>query len=116
MSERDCNRCLYATRDGGCASWDCNFISIAEAEQALVRAEMSLPQYLDDDHIVKHENDMVTMNYNTYQDLLEPKRGRWIEKKDFIYCSECGEGYDAIYKIDYRYCPNCGTRMEASDD
>lgn len=32
MSDRDCNRCLYATRDGGCASWDCNFISIAEAE------------------------------------------------------------------------------------
>ena len=32
MNDRDCNRCLYATRDGGCASWDCNFISIAEAE------------------------------------------------------------------------------------
>lgn len=32
MSDRDCNNCLYATRDGGCASWDCNYISIAEAE------------------------------------------------------------------------------------
>ena len=44
---------------------------------------------------------------------VEPVRhGRWLEKKDFIYCSECGEGYDAIHKIDYRYCPNCGARME----
>ena len=30
----DCNRCLYATRDGGCASWGCNFISMEEAEEA----------------------------------------------------------------------------------
>lgn len=39
------------------------------------------------------------------------RHGRWIEKKDFIYCSECDEGFDAIYKIDYRFCPNCGARM-----
>lgn len=45
-----------------------------------------------------------------------PKRGRWIEKKDFIYCSECGDGFDAIYKIDYRFCPNCGARMEEDED
>jgi hypothetical protein len=43
---------------------------------------------------------------------VKPKRGRWLEKKDFIYCSECGDGFDAINKIDYRYCPNCGARME----
>lgn len=44
------------------------------------------------------------------------KRGRWIEKKDFIYCSECDDGFDAIYKIDYRFCPNCGARMEGIDE
>lgn len=73
MSDRDCNNCLYATRNGGCASWDCNFISIADAE---------------------------------------PKIGRWIEKKDFIYCSECAEGFDIFNKLDFVFCPNCGARME----
>lgn len=58
-------------------------------EPSLVGTQMSLPQYLDDGDIVKHENDMVTMNYNTYQDLLEPKRGRWIAGAEVIRCKDC---------------------------
>ena len=105
MSDRDCNRCLYATRDGGCASWDCNFISISEAERALVRAEMSLP---------------------------EPKTGRWIiGNKTSVFdlagvetwavritCSECSFSLNFVegHTAQYRFCPSCGARMEASDD
>ena len=32
--ERDCNKCLWATRDGGCASWDCEFVSKQDAYDA----------------------------------------------------------------------------------
>lgn len=32
--ERDCNRCIWATRDGGCASWDCEFIAKRDAATA----------------------------------------------------------------------------------
>lgn len=31
---RDCNKCLWATRDGGCASWNCEFIPMNEAAKA----------------------------------------------------------------------------------
>lgn len=30
----DCNKCVWGTRDGGCASWDCEFIDRAEAVKA----------------------------------------------------------------------------------
>lgn len=30
----DCNKCLWATRDGGCASWNCEFIPMKEAAEA----------------------------------------------------------------------------------
>lgn len=33
-TERDCNKCLWATRDGGCASWDCEFVSKQDAYDA----------------------------------------------------------------------------------
>ncbi len=58
------------------------------------------------DKIVVHRND------GTTKEFILVHYGQWIEKKDFIYCSECNEGYDAIYKIDYRHCPSCGARME----
>ena len=30
----DCNRCLWATRNGSCASWDCRFVDQREAYEA----------------------------------------------------------------------------------
>lgn len=67
------------------------------------------------DYLIKN-NITEIQNHRTGLVFQLIRHGRWIEKKDFIYCSECGEGYDAIYKIDYRHCPNCGAIMEASDD
>ena len=34
MTERDCNHCLWATRDFGCASWDCKYVNKQEAYEA----------------------------------------------------------------------------------
>jgi hypothetical protein len=30
----DCNRCIWATRNGGCASWDCDFVLKDDAYKA----------------------------------------------------------------------------------
>lgn len=30
----DCNKCVWGTRDGGCASWECEFIDRVEAVKA----------------------------------------------------------------------------------
>ena len=33
-SERNCNACIWSTRDGGCSSWDCEFVDKMEAYKA----------------------------------------------------------------------------------
>lgn len=33
-TERDCDKCIFSTRSGGCVSWNCEFIDIREAEKA----------------------------------------------------------------------------------
>ena len=41
-------------------------------------------------------------------DVVEVRRGRWIEDHEFFKCSECW------YLTDYRlsnFCPNCGAKM-----
>lgn len=56
----------------------------------------------------------------TAADVVEVKRGRWIEELEIGYdgscngthhrCSVCSE---IFYDIDgYNFCPNCGARME----
>lgn len=32
--ERNCDKCIFSTRSGGCVSWNCEFIDIREAEKA----------------------------------------------------------------------------------
>ena len=61
-----------------------------------------------------------------YREILERKRGEWLETSESIgweevgcaECSVCGKTLvlgdytmDDI-KFDYNYCPNCGARME----
>lgn len=31
---KDCNKCLWASRNGNCVSWECNFVDMAEAYRA----------------------------------------------------------------------------------
>lgn len=37
----DCNKCLWATRDGGCASWSCEFIPMREAAKVWKEANQN---------------------------------------------------------------------------
>lgn len=87
MSDRDCNRCLYATRDGGCASWDCNFISIAEAEPKRGR------------WINKKSADWAGGGAT------------------LCSCCNYGYSWREFFEVEnFNYCPNCGARMENADD
>ena len=33
-SECSCHTCIWSTRDGGCSSWDCEFVDKREAYKA----------------------------------------------------------------------------------
>ena len=44
----ECNKCLWATRDGGCSSWNCNFISKDEAFEAWKQVKDSGEDKKDD--------------------------------------------------------------------
>ena len=35
--ERDCNKCLFATRSGDCARWKCEFVDMEDAYEGWVR-------------------------------------------------------------------------------
>lgn len=32
--DRDCDKCIWSTRSGGCSSWDCVFVDKHEAFEA----------------------------------------------------------------------------------
>lgn len=42
----DCNRCLWATRNGSCASWDCRFIDQREAYEAYNREKADANKWI----------------------------------------------------------------------
>ena len=35
-NDRDCNRCIWSTRDGGCSSFDCEFVDKNDAYKAWI--------------------------------------------------------------------------------
>ena len=42
----DCNRCLWATRNGSCASWDCKFVDQREAYEAYNRGKADANKWI----------------------------------------------------------------------
>ena len=48
--ERDCNNCIWSSRDGNCSSWECEFVDKREAYNAWKKArwipvEEKLPEF-----------------------------------------------------------------------
>ena len=43
-SKLDCNKCVWSTRDGGCASWDCEFIDRDDAVKAWRQLSSAEPE------------------------------------------------------------------------
>ena len=46
-NERDCNHCLWATRDGGCASWNCEYVNKQDAYEAWRDAHKAWKDYME---------------------------------------------------------------------
>lgn len=78
------------------------------------------------EHILVHYGRRVIEELPT----IEPKRGRWITKKDecgidYQICSNCEteiqwrNRHGVILRVDMQtvpYCPNCGAKMDVSDN
>lgn len=45
------------------------------------------------------------------------KHGRWIDNKDYMFCSKCGAQWNYCDNDtqDFKWCPCCGTRMDGDD-
>jgi len=35
----DCNKCIWSTRDGGCVSWECDFVSHEDARKMIAEKD-----------------------------------------------------------------------------
>jgi hypothetical protein len=35
----DCNKCIWSTRDGGCVSWKCDFVSHDDARRMIEKEQ-----------------------------------------------------------------------------
>ena len=57
---------------------------------------------------------MVFIDKEPAADVVEVRRGRWIEENGIQICSECGEEHEWE---DYRapYCDTCGARMNKEE-
>lgn len=94
----NCDTCVWATRNGGCASWGCDYIPMKEAAEAWKERKVGKWKYETMRHIITGEMRTVRI------------------------CSECGGGWfrydlsDGVEDSEPNYCPNCGARMEGDGD
>lgn len=53
-------------------------------------------------------------------DVVPVRHGRWEQRRDCVYCSNCGKGYKIRVGVltakMYRYCPNCGADMRGAEN
>ena len=55
----DCNRCLWATRNGSCASWDCRFVDQREAYEAYNREKADANKWIPVSERLPKERDSI---------------------------------------------------------
>lgn len=55
----DCNRCLWATRNGSCASWDCRFVDQREAYEAYNREKADANKWIPVSERLPEERDSI---------------------------------------------------------
>lgn len=52
---------------------------------------------------------------------LDLKRGQWERKRDGVFCSACGRGWEFLTGVpaeseQYNFCPFCGADMRGGED
>lgn len=58
----------------------------------------------------------------TCADIVEIRHGKWVNKGDYAFCTECGEcsgtQYDGVEPIPLmtQFCPNCGAKMDGGKE
>lgn len=103
----DCNKCLWATRDGSCASWNCEFVPKSDAYKAWKEGVSNPPLSWDELRQMKGKPVWVEF-YRIGK--VEPYDTEWIIFKDinrdymadtneFVYkASDCGAYWKAYRK------------------
>lgn len=61
----DCNRCLWATRNGSCASWDCRFVDQREAYEAYNRGKADANKWIPVSERLPKRDEVVLVTYKT---------------------------------------------------
>lgn len=79
----DCNRCLWATRNGSCASWDCRFVDQREAYEAYNREKADANKWVPVSEKLpeKRQDVIVTVN----DGMIYTDTDEWIETGFFAY-------------------------------
>lgn len=80
---RDCNRCLWATRNGSCASWDCRFVDQREAYEAYNREKADANKWVPVSERLpeKRQDVIVTVN----DGMIYTDTDEWIGTGFFAY-------------------------------
>ena len=56
----DCNKCVWGTRDGGCASWECEFIDRDDAVKAWRNMPSAEPEERTKERTETHACDCIS--------------------------------------------------------
>ena len=86
----DCNKCVWGTRDGGCASWDCEFIDRDEAVKAWRQLSSADPEPKEIGYVYCSsallkmwiDNVLTDGEYNRIMDKLNAMKGKGNERCD----------------------------------
>ena len=94
----DCNRCLWATRNGSCASWDCRFVDQREAYEAYNRGKADANKWIPCSERLPEKNDEVLVTGKVdnalYVDIDEwTGAGFWINANGVIAWMPLPEPY-----------------------
>lgn len=112
----DCNKCVWGTRDGGCASWDCEFVDRDEAVKAWRKTEEANMQLSGKDATsdLIYRQAAVDALYNYWSDSSVDGDGYVIADKsedvlrdlpsaepEIIRCKDCKHKPHTSDKYDY---------------
>ena len=94
-NERDCNNCIWSSRDGNCSSWECEFVRNRDAYEAWKEKR--------DGNVCENVKGHVITRLDTRE------YGKTI---NMYFCSVCGKQMF----LPQNYCPNCGADMRGDDN
>lgn len=88
----DCNRCLWATRNGSCASWDCRFVDQREAYEAYNREKADANKWIPCSERLPEEHVDVLCCFTSHGKT----RIRVSHRMDYNYWNEVGRTGDMV--------------------